>query len=148
MSNPELFSHVWKLLLNGVALKMSYQGRGRGGTPSLRRSLSHIGLSGLIQIRLQSDLRNAVASSPRSDVDPGSAVDSVSRLGFAPMLTWEPDPESSGMRLSVSGEVSLIQSRNVGNDKGRQEANAISSLFSTFVFQFRCFAVSVCTRFI
>lgn len=29
------------------------------------------------------------------------------------------------MRLSVSAEVSLIQSRNVNDDKGRQETNAI-----------------------
>ena len=79
----------------------------------------------------------------RSDVDPGSAVGSVSRLSFAPTLTWESDPESSGMRLSMLAEVSLIQSRNVNNDKDRQQTDAISSPFSTFVFQFRCFAVCV-----
>lgn len=43
----------------------------------------------------------------------------------------------------MSAEVSLIQSRNVNNDKDRQQTNTISSPFSTFVFQFRCFAVCV-----
>lgn len=45
------------------------------------------------------------------------------------------------MGLGMAAEVSLIHSRNADNDKDRQQTNAISSPFSTFFFQFRCFAV-------
>ena len=112
-------------------------------TPLFSEVPGHALLSGLIQIRWQSDLQSSRQLLCRSDADPGSAVGSVSCLSFALTLTWEYDPEAPGVRLGVSAEVSLIQSRNVSNDKERQQTDAISSPFSTFVFQFRCFAVCV-----
>lgn len=135
MSDPELVSHAWKLLLNGVRLKTSCSLAHCGGSCSRRA------------VRLDTDhpeegFRRRSRRLRGSGTALGSAVASGSRLCFTVMLTWECDPSSSGMRLSLSAEVSLIQLRNVDNEK--EQANAISSPLSTFIFLLRCSAACVC----
>lgn len=135
VSDPELVSHAWKLLLNGVRLKTSC-------------SLAHCeGSCSRRAVRLDTDhtedgFRSRSRRLRGSGADPSSAVASGSRLRFAFLLTWERDPSSSGMRLSLSAEVSLIQLRNVDNEKG--QANAVSSPLSTFIFLLRCSAACMC----